>query len=411
MTAQSASQRLNLLTAGCSSGEEAYSLAIVARESLPDPSWRVSIRAVDTNPAMIDKARRARYSAWSLRETPPDIRARWFKAEDKGFLVDEGIRLAVDFEERNLAENHADLWRPQFYDIVFCRNLLMYFTPEHARALVDRIAGALAPGGYLFLGHAETLRGLSQDFHLEHTHGTFYYRRRAARDLGAELAAEGRVDLDVSIPVGWPAVEGADSWVEAIGRAAHRIQALTETTPNSLIPSAGRSERRAWDLGRSLELLEQERFQEALDLVGALPGEAARDSGVLLLRAALLTHSGQFGRAEATCRELLRLDEFNSGAHYLLALCREGSGDHNAAREEDQIAVYLDQQFAMPRLHLGLLARRAGDSAAACAEFQQALALLQREDASRLLLFGGGFGRTALMALCRAELQACGGAP
>jgi chemotaxis protein methyltransferase CheR len=111
------------------------------------------------------------------------------------------------------------------------------------------------------------------------------------------------------------------------------------------------------------------------------------------------------------CRRLLKIDELNSGAHYVLALCREGARDQPAAANHDQVAVYLDPAFAMPRLHLGLLARRAGDSGTARRELAQALALLQREDASRLLLFGGGFNREALLGLCRAELIACGGKP
>jgi chemotaxis protein methyltransferase CheR len=108
---------------------------------------------------------------------------------------------------------------------------------------------------------------------------------------------------------------------------------------------------------------------------------------------------------------LLELDELSAGAHYLLALCREGAGDRAAASHHDQVAAYLDPGFAMPRLHLGLLARRGGDREAARNELGQALVLLQREDASRVLLFGGGFSRDALIALCRAELIRCGGEP
>jgi chemotaxis protein methyltransferase CheR len=132
---------------------------------------------------------------------------------------------------------------------------------------------------------------------------------------------------------------------------------------------------------------------------------------VLLLRAVLLTHGGRLALAEETCRRLLALDELNAGAHYLLALCREGAGDRRAAAEHDQVAAYLDPAFAMPRLHLALLARRHGDRETARRELAQAALLLEREDASRLLLFGGGFGREALVALCRAELAACGGPP
>jgi chemotaxis protein methyltransferase CheR len=160
-----------------------------------------------------------------------------------------------------------------------------------------------------------------------------------------------------------------------------------------------------------LDLLEKERYDDALAIVGKFPAESAADPEALLLRAALLVHAGQIDQAETACKDLLRIDELNAGAHYLRALCLESKGDSAAAAEQDRVAAYLDPAFAMPRLHLGLLTRRTGDRAAARVEFARALTLLQGEDASRLVLFGGGFGRDALLALCRAELVACGGKP
>jgi chemotaxis protein methyltransferase CheR len=101
----------------------------------------------------------------------------------------------------------------------------------------------------------------------------------------------------------------------------------------------------------------------------------------------------------------------NAGAHYLLALCRESAGDRQGALDHDRAAIYLDPGFAMPRLHLGLMARRGGDAEGARRELGEALLLLRREDISRLLLFGGGFGREALISLCRGELLSAGGLP
>jgi chemotaxis protein methyltransferase CheR len=129
---------------------------------------------------------------------------------------------------------------------------------------------------------------------------------------------------------------------------------------------------------------------------------------VLQLRALLLTQAGELARAEQACAELLCLDELNAGAHYLLALCCEGRGELGLAREHDRIAIYLDAGFAMARLHLGLLLRRSGDRDGARRQLADALLLLQREDTARLLLFGGGFNRATLVALCRAELVAAG---
>ena len=174
---RSGNRCLRLLSAGCASGEEAYSLAILLKERLPDPSWDISIRAVDINPAALERAAAARYSNWALRETPPEIQERWFRPVGRDFVLADEIRASVTFEQRNLTADDPDLWRRDFYDAVFCRNVIMYFSPEKMRAVVARIAASLVPGGYFFLGHAETLRGLSQEFHLLHTHETFYYQR------------------------------------------------------------------------------------------------------------------------------------------------------------------------------------------------------------------------------------------
>jgi chemotaxis protein methyltransferase CheR len=390
---------LRILSAGCASGEEAYSIAMTLRDA-PHGGGSPLIHAVDMNPAMIEKARRARYTSWALRETPPALQQRWFHQDGRDLVLDDTIRGAVTFEQRNLNEDDAELWRPGSYDVVFCRNVLMYFTPQGAQAAVARIARALVPGGHLFLGHAETLRGLSQGFHLCHTGDSFYYRRKDAAEQAEPPQADAPGATHGALVA---AVEHSDSWVEAIGKAAERVRALTD---KPAAPDAGR-----WHLGQALELFRQERFADALGLVRALPAEAGRDPDVLLLHAVLLAHSGQLAPAEDACHRLLAIDEMNAGAHYVLALCREGAGDDRGAADRDQVAVYLDPSFAMPRMHLGLLARRAGDRETARRELGQALVLLQREDASRLLLFGGGFGREALLALCRAELQAGAGAP
>lgn len=409
--AKAAGTRLQILSAGCASGEEPYSLAMAVQDTAIDRSTSVAILGVDINAAALEKARRGRFSAWVLRDTPPEVQERWFRTEGREFIVDDAVRSAVRFAVCNLADEHSELWQPESQDIVFCRNVLMYFTPASAQALVSRLARVLRPGGYLFLGHAETLRGLSNDFHLRHTHGTFYYQRRdrvavsPGHTIAAPSMASGR-------PMAFMDLIDA-SWVETIRRASERIEALVNA-PDQLRPSRARSTQRptpAWEIGLVLELLREERFVDALGLMEAFPPESGRDTEVLLLRAVLLTHSGQLAEAERACERLLEIDELNAGAHYLLALCREGAGDGPGARYHDQVAVYLDPGFAMAHLHLGVLGRRSDDRVTARRELEQAVMLLQREDAARLLLFGGGFSREALVALCRAELLGSGGHP
>lgn len=398
--------RLTVLSAGCASGEEAYSLAIALHDAFPDPNGRVEIRAVDLNPAALARAARACYSPWALRETPADIRRRWFRPSGRELILAEPARALVHFENRNLARDDAALWQPQSFDVVFCRNVIMYFTPDQARALLARFARSLRPGGYLFLGYAETLRGLSDDFELQQSHETFYYRRKD--DAPAAISLHREPPNAVAPPAAAPHSGRPDGdWMETIRGASDRVAALVAAMPvagPSAPPATGH-----WDLAAALDLLRGERFSDALALISRLPPASANDPDVLLLTATILAHGGQPVAAEETCRRLLSIAGLNAGAHYVLALCREAVGEAASAAEHDRIAIYLDGSFAMPRLHLGLLIRRSGDRDAARRELGQALVLLRREDPQRLSMFGGGFGRTGLISLCAAALRDSGG--
>jgi chemotaxis protein methyltransferase CheR len=157
---------LRLLSAGCASGEEAYSLAILLKRQGRAQALDFEIQGLDLNPEGLTKARCARYSPWSLRETPVEVRERWFQKHGRDYQLDDSIRSAVRFDQHNLILSSPTLLPARSFDIIFCRNVLMYFTSEHASAIVAQLARALAPGGFLFLGHAETLRGLSSAFHL-----------------------------------------------------------------------------------------------------------------------------------------------------------------------------------------------------------------------------------------------------
>lgn len=410
--ANSQTKQLRILSAGCASGDEPYSLAIMVQEALPDlEAWDVKIIGIDINPAILLKATQARYSEWSLRGTSEQIRRRYFRPDGADFLLAPEIQRMVSFEERNLVDDDPLFWKSLGCDLVFCRNVLMYFTPDIARGVVGRIRQALLPQGYLFLGHAETLRGITPEFHLCHTHGTFYYQKREACDAAEKATWSPPLGLptqDLMPVVG----ESAANWVEVIQQAASRIANLADTRtrwPNqeSAHPAVTKP-KQAWNLSLVLEAVRQERFADALEIIGSLPAEAHEDPDALLLRAVLLTNHGRISESEEVSCRLLALDELNAGAHYLMALCREHDGDANGAIEHGLIAIYLDPNFAMPHLHLGILARRSGDVATAERELRQALNLLASEDASRILLFGGGFSRDALLKFCRSQLNAVG---
>ncbi len=398
---------LRVLSAGCATGEEPYSLAIaLARRG--DVAY--AITAIDLNPAALARARRGVYSAWALRETPAAVQERWFTPAGRAFTLDQGIRDQVAFVNANLAADPADpAWfAAERYDVVFCRNVLMYLHPEVAARAVARFATALAPGGHLFLGHAETLRGMSTAFQLCHTNNSFYYRRGA----GAATATRPALPGAEPTPATGSAAQAPEHWIGAIRRSSERVAALADgpVEPAAAAAAPVPEPDVVDDLpGRGgfpsacapvLDALRHERFAEARALFAALPAAARRHPLASLLEAAVLVHGGDGEPAEAACRRGLDRDHGDARYHYLLALCREQAGDLAAAGHHYHAATAHDPGFAMPHLRLGLLARSRHRHEEARTAFVRTLALIDHEDDLHLDLFGGGFTRQAIARLC-----------
>jgi chemotaxis protein methyltransferase CheR len=173
---------LRVLSAGCSSGEEAYSVAIVLAQAAAargtiDNAFIVD--GCDLNPARIESARLGSYEEPSLRSCDEGTRQRYFSQPSVGrWELRPRYRTGVRFLEANLAartEWHPDLAGP--YDAVFCRNVLIYFSERALHLAVSRLLDRLAPGGYLFLGHAESLLHRRSDVVPVRVHGVIAYAR------------------------------------------------------------------------------------------------------------------------------------------------------------------------------------------------------------------------------------------
>ncbi|MBO9539788.1 methyltransferase domain-containing protein [bacterium] len=370
---------VRMLSAGCSSGEEAYTLAMVAQESGLLRSG-VRIEGIDLNGLALAKARRACYAPWSLRGVSPEITARYFRERRGDFVLAPAIREMVSFSLGNLMQLDRTT-EPGAYDVIFCRNVLIYFSADAIRRQLESLARALSPGGYLFLGHAETTRLADTCFQVEQSHGTFYYRKQDPQSLRSSYARSA-----VTIPA---------SPLPARPKPVARPVAIRPRT-EAPAPQPG--------LARAYELFASERFVEAEAILRNLPPTVAEAQEALLLLGAVLLNTGRGEAVETVCRRALANDEFSAGAHYLRALYYEQAGELASAIKDYEAASYLEPGFSLPHLRLGLLAKRRGEHEQGRRALTQALALLPNENDARLALFGGGFGRTALEQLCRSEL-------
>jgi chemotaxis methyl-accepting protein methylase len=171
---------LRLFSAGCSSGEEPYSISIALHNAglaLAGVSWEID--ACDLNPERIARAREGLYAESSLRACDAEARRRYFTPEAGGFRLKEKYRRGVRcFHANLLAPSGALGWA--VYDAILCRNLLIYFSEDAFANLIALFARSLVPGGYLFLGHSESLLDRKTPFVPTMVGGAVVYRKLEA---------------------------------------------------------------------------------------------------------------------------------------------------------------------------------------------------------------------------------------
>ncbi|MEW6674171.1 MAG: protein-glutamate O-methyltransferase CheR [Thermodesulfobacteriota bacterium] len=169
--------KIKIWCAGCSTGQEPYSVAMTVQEfarkqRILKPE-HVEILGTDISSAVLYLAMAGRYDSLAMsRGLPEEIKNRYFRQDDKVWVINNDVKKIVRYQKLNLQENFSHL---ENQDIVFCRNVLIYFSNEFKKNILKRISKVLRPGGYLFLGASESLFNLTQDYRMfRHTMG-FYY--------------------------------------------------------------------------------------------------------------------------------------------------------------------------------------------------------------------------------------------
>ena len=176
-------RRLLVWSAGCSFGEEAYTLAALILESERFGGWDVRVIGTDLSKQCVAHARRGVYQASSLRATSARDKARYFLEMDDGFHVSDAVKKLCQFGQMNLFDPGRGNLVGRV-DAIFCRNVLIYFDVRSRKRVIDNLYQRLTPGGYLMLGHSESLLNLSTAFELVHLRDDLVYRK----PLGAERA-------------------------------------------------------------------------------------------------------------------------------------------------------------------------------------------------------------------------------
>tara|TARA_R110002073_G_scaffold275332_1_gene439001 strand:- start:175747 stop:176628 length:882 start_codon:yes stop_codon:yes gene_type:complete len=185
LDARSSSKRLRIWSAACSTGDEPFTLAMLLHRTLGArlSDWCIEILGTDISEKALNIAQKGVYTAYSLRTTPNLIKTRYFKESGRDFVLDDTIRSMVTFEQHNLKDRMAAK-RHGTWDIIFCRNVLIYFDDEMKHDVISMFDNQLADDGTLFIGHSERIKAISDMFsHLKIPQGFCYQKNEFVAGL------------------------------------------------------------------------------------------------------------------------------------------------------------------------------------------------------------------------------------
>lgn len=358
LTANRESRRLRVWSVGCSNGAEPYSLAILLHDLLGDTlqDWQISILGTDIDEGALRAARAAIYSAWSLRTLGEAERQRLFDLGSGGFQLKAPYRGMVRFERYNMIAllNEASPLQFSAFDLILCRNVLIYFRADAVGHIVEALVGRLAPHGYLLLGHAESSPEFERVAALQQINGVAVYRPPNARSSAPVVSA------NTAMPAERP------------------LRPLTKVRPTTK-PAARRAAR----------IAEPPRAPEPASSLGEI-------------RAALSRGDATTARALADHRS--RTEPRDAAAHYLAALGALALGHDREAETGFRRALYLDRDFAMAHYILGRHLLAEGRQDEGRRSLTNALRAASLMNASAELPEGDGMTAGALVTAVRAAI-------
>ena len=321
--AEAHGRRLRIWSAGCSTGEEPYSIAMILRELLPSTvGWDIKIVATDLSERALEAARSGCYGSRAVQMATPDELGRFFTPlPDAQHCVRPEVRELVEFAHHNLVTEPVPLAPAEHFDLILCRNVTIYFARDTTRALMARLHTSLRDGGYLFLGHSETLWQLSDDFRLvalgAGDAAAFVYRRHdPLADRRAVLPDRRTAPAPVRTAVA-PDRRGAPRR-EA---APAQVTAAPAPTVEALVAGA-RAALAAGD------------YTAAVTLAGTAGKADPLRGEAFYLRGLALVEAGRDSDALVDLRKAVYLQPGSGFSHFLLAGVLERLGDRPAAARE-----------------------------------------------------------------------------
>lgn len=345
-------RRLRIWSTGCCTGEEPYSIAMLLDRLLPDiEQWNITLLATDINPQFLQRAEEGLYGEWSFRGTPGWVRERYFEKRRQGrYAIHPRIKRMVTFSYLNLADDaYPSLANnTNAMDIIFCRNVLMYFTAELAQKVAGNLHRALMDGGWLIISPVEASNTLIERFAPVNLDGTTLYRKAQA----------GPIQFPHGDAIVAPAASSAPETALPEPQEIPPFIPLPEPAP---LP--------AWNNATAMK-------QKHPDALCSL--------------ARLCANQGKLAEAAEWCARAIAADKLNPQSYYLLAIVRLELGQLEAAEQSLKHVLYLDPNFILAYFTLGNLRLSQNRKSDARRDFGNALRLLRNHPFHEIIAESGG---------------------
>jgi len=370
---------LRIWSAGCSSGQELYSIAILLHELLPDPkSWTLHLLGTDINTDGLSRAIRGEYGEWSFRATNEDIRRQHFIQKGHNqYKINPQFRSMVKFSFLNLADDSypSIMTETHAMDLILCRNVFIYFDGSMTINVLKKFTNCLVPEGRLLLGASDMTPTSVDGLEFSEWGGMFYYRRADEKYPSQPLIKANKKPQAITLPATPSAPQPATITKE-------EKPLPVPAAPVAVPPAA--SEPESID-ARIRKLLREERWNEAIGAIAQYMDIHGETPAMLQHRAKALSNRGESLQAIQLCQRSIDLDPLNHHTYLIMALSLLELNRLQEAEAALRKVIYLNREFIEAHFHLALLQLRLGKVKPGLKSLENALSAAERIDPEREL--------------------------
>ncbi len=366
-------RRLRIWSAGCSTGEEAYSIAILLNRMIPHiREWNIAILATDINPGFLSRASEGKYTEWSFRGTPAWVREDYFRQRgQKYWEILPSVNKMVTFSYLNLVEDvyPSLLNNTNAMDIIFCRNVLMYFSPHIVNKVIKGLNNSLINGGWLFLSPTDAIRPLPEELLPVHFPEFTIYRKGETKS-----------------PPHWiqDSMPSGEKW-----QYSYLELIIPEQIP-ILTPDPALKKQQPDLYSEALSMYEHGRFNKVVERLEVLAGQEDNKPEIPVLMARAYANMGKLEDAVKWCEKAIGANKLNPSSYYLLATVLYEQGRIEDAVKFLKKALYIDHNFIPAYFMLGNLKLKLGDIKGSTVCFKNVLGILSSHNPEDVIEYSDG---------------------